>query len=346
MPSAYQPTGTSALDQAISSLISSVNRPTMHSGVEVGQMERDANTQLQRLLMMRQGMGGGTLDPNSPQGRIEAARTKMYGLAQGRLDDLKGDPMDTLISENLQKMITGEVGPYDDATKNALITGATQGNAEAAGNQYQDLLSSVVATGGNASDPSLMAERNALESQRLKNNQSASLGVLQNANVQNFGARQSAIGQGAAFNSNRNSAITNQSNYLGNLYSKETANVETPAQSYSMPNFAQWQQYSQAPQPAPQSNYTYNQPQSPVWASSHGGSVWAGSGIPNPAPVGSGSGTAAYNAPQGYSDARDYPQYGGPPSVANWTMPLAQRQPTNGSRYGATQMNPAAQGGY
>jgi hypothetical protein len=291
---------------------------------------------LQPQLSALQGGASGT------QNRVDEARKNMYGLAQGRLDDLKGDPLDALISTNLQQMISGANAPYDSATTNSLITGATQGNADAAGAQYRSLLDDYVAGGGNPNDPAIQAERRSIENNRLGRNQDAQLGILQNANVQNYNARRGAMAQGAGFNSARNSAITNQANYLGNLYSHEYSTAETPGASYSFgsgnggplytgqptpgsyangqgsydhqnqqPTFQAWQTYSQQ---QPQQQY---RPEPVVYGNS--AMNFAMNAEPRGVPQG-GAGPAAYNSSANYVTNRAAPmQVAAPPAFnPNW----------------------------
>jgi hypothetical protein len=265
------------------------------------------------------------------QDRVENARQAMYGQATGRLNDLKGDPLDELISSQLSEVIGGKSSPYDDRTISALMTQATDEGADAEGAAWQDLIDQHVAAGGNPNDPSLLAERRAMLSNRQKGNQSAMNSIRQNANVANFQARQGASAQGAAFNSARNNAITGQSNYLGNLYSRETASTEGGGGGYALPSYSTYRQQAPTWNPAPyQPNYWQPQAQNPVWG--QGGGLATGAAATHQ-PVYGGNTTnrgsdgyqGSYNPPirggQGYSEPA------GPPAPTRTTNPVVNYGP-------------------
>lgn len=185
---------------------------------------------------------------------IEQNRRLMYEGAEGRLSQLRDDPVDAEIMQALRGRTGAGAGPYDEATRNAMFTDRSAQAAGAQSTGVQRLLRS----GMNPGDPGFQAALAELESSRQGSLQNARMQIDANANVANYGARGQAIGQLTAMNAGRNQAITNQSNYVSNLRGNEVITENLPRSSgstgggaYPLPNFAQYNaQQAPAAQPA------------------------------------------------------------------------------------------------
>lgn len=140
----------------------------------------------------------------------DANNARIDSLMQGRLDQLKGDPVDQMVLAALQQRSGPDAGPYDATTRNAMFTKQAEMAAAAMKNQAGHLA-------GNISDPSYQAQLAQLQSARQKALQSAQLGIDQTANLANYDARGQALGQLGSFNQAHNAAITNQNNSLAGL---------------------------------------------------------------------------------------------------------------------------------
>lgn len=183
---------------------------------------------------------------NDPAARAEENRKKLYGLAEGRLGELKADPTDALVLQQLTARANGSQNPYDETTRNALLTGQSDQAAQAAANQQAQLDRS----GLRATDPAYQSRLAEIQSQRQQSNQAANLNINQQANVANYGAQQQALAGLGSYNMSHNAAITDQGRYLGNLYQQEQFRNESAPVQQSLPNFQQYSQYQAQPQQA------------------------------------------------------------------------------------------------
>ncbi len=137
----------------------------------------------------------------------EANRENMYRLLSGRVDDLKSDGMDEAIKAQLMQRISGASMPFDQATKDAHFTAASDQAAATAQAQAGRLR-------GNPADPSYQAQVREIEAGRAQAGQQARLGVDMQANLANYDARGQAMAQGGSWNRGRQGAITGQTNLL------------------------------------------------------------------------------------------------------------------------------------
>ncbi len=227
------------------------------------------------------GMAGGGMGAGGDGSSAEYNRNKMYSLLSGRLGDLKGDPMDELISKQLTDRINGTSQPYDATTTNAYFTNATDQAAASAQAQAGSLR-------GNPADPAYQAALREIDAGRASAGQQARLSIDSQAHLGNYNAQGQAMGQGAAFNAQRNGAITDQSNRYADTLGRQSFTSYSPGAS-----FGGWQQYNQQPQYQVQ---TYMQPQQqyqpaqqpaahqPAWDTSQGqnDSYWQGSDYTKP----------------------------------------------------------------
>lgn len=241
-------------------------------------------------------MFGAHADGMSPAGggAPQDPLSELLGNARGRVSDLTNDPVDAMIRQRLQSVMSGNVGPYDDTTKNALFTSQADqaGAGEAARNQ--SLMDQIAMNGGSMNDPSAHAAMNENMLQRQLANQGAHLNVDMNANVGNFNAAQQATGMLGSQNNTHQAQITQASQYLGNQLGQVTH--QTPS---VMPNFQQFSSSFTPGVSAPQSaSFTYN----PGANNSNGGLANTLPSPNNPAPVYGGSQSVYNSSPANYSD--------------------------------------------
>jgi hypothetical protein len=292
--------------------------------------------QMQQMLQQQQAANADAL-ANSPEARAEANRQKLYGLAEGRLGELKGDQTDALVLAQLTARANGSQNPYDDQTINALLTGQNEQSAQAATNQQNQL----DRLGLRATDPAYQSRLAEIQAQRQQANQAANLNIRQQANVANYGARGQALAGLGSFNMAHNAAITDQGRYLGGLYQQEQFRQETPPVQYVLPNYQQYAQYqTQAPQvpryqPAQQTQQAPQQQARP--ASSQTGPVYGPPSPYNPII----NGQQAINRTPTTSTSRPsgggYIQLAGQPETRITTPPTYQPPQIPYNRYGATQ---------
>ncbi len=221
---------------------SSASTPGM--GIDAARRQTDGYADFQRQqrelsnqLMAAQsaGAGGATSD------RVEANREQMYGLATGRLGELRNDPVDAEIIRSLQGRATGTDVPFNAATTNAMFTA----RSEQANAGQQAAVQRLLRSGLTPGDPAFASALAELESNRQGSMQNARLNVDMNANQANYAARGAALGQLSGVNAGRNGAITNQSNYLSNLYGNETVHEQQGGATSYLPSFQTFQQVAQ-----------------------------------------------------------------------------------------------------
>ncbi len=169
-------------------------------------------------------------------------RADMYDLLSGRIGALQNDPLDNAISAQLMGRVNGTNVPYDQATRNAYYTNASDQSAAAENAQAARIH-------GNPSDPSYQAAMRELQANRAGSNQAARLSVDMNANLANYNAQGQAMSQGGAWNANRQGAITDQSNRLAQTLGNQQFTTQTGGGG--MPSFGGWQDYSAQPQSNP-----------------------------------------------------------------------------------------------
>lgn len=150
--------------------------------------------------------GAGGVDPAKAQS--DANTAEILGDARGRVSELRSDPVDAMVLKALQARASGASQPYDATTRNAMFTGQADMAAAAMQNQLGHLQ-------GNPSDPSYQAQVSELQGQRQQALQSARLGIDQQANLANYNAQGTALGQTGAFNQSHNAGITDAQRYLG-----------------------------------------------------------------------------------------------------------------------------------
>jgi len=223
------------------------------SGIRRGQREQDQYVSKQLDLSGRIASAGGPGGAES-RDRVEANRDKMYGLADGRLGEMRNDPVDAEIMAAMRGRATGADVPFNETTTNAMFTARAEQGAASQGAAVNRLLQSGLSPG----DPAFASALAEMESDRQGSMQNARMNVDMNAGQQNYAARGGALAQMSGMNAQRQGAITNQSNYLSNLYGNETVYEQGGGaggggQGGGMPSFQDFRQVGQPQaQPRPQ----------------------------------------------------------------------------------------------
>lgn len=172
---------------------------------------------LRRQMQQAQASGQAEALRQSELMRRENVRDELFGGARGRVDELRQDPTDALILQQLQARIRGESAPFTDQVRAGMFS---QG-ADQAASAEQALLRNVP---GQPGDPAYEAARRELMAGRQGQlaNLNRDLGIQQQ--LANFGAQTQALAQGGAFNQARNAQITDAQRYLASLLGQETFN--------------------------------------------------------------------------------------------------------------------------
>lgn len=167
--------------------------------------------------------------------RIAKGREEAYGLARGRVGELRNDPVDQEVLAALRGRATGQDIPYNDTMINALFGQQAEMNAQSQRNE----LDRIRTGGGSITDPAVQAQLRAAQARSDASMQRARMGVDTQANLVNYDARGQALGQTGAFNQLRNQGITSAEDRLLGLLSQEVAtsrqasNVAQPQMSWT-----------------------------------------------------------------------------------------------------------------
>ena len=191
--------------------------PVIESGVDRLNQQRIA-----LFNQINQAQGAGASD------RIEAARNEAYGLARGAVNDQ--NPIDQQILAMLQSRSGADGGPYNQATRNALMTQASDTAGQVALNARGRIQ-------GSAGDPSVMAANNEADARRLQSIQQAQLGINSMADVANYNARGQALGQLGSYNQQMQGNKADARNTLINMLGREHRETEVGAPG-GIPSFS------------------------------------------------------------------------------------------------------------
>jgi hypothetical protein len=162
--------------------------------------------------------------------RRNQVRDELYGMARGRAEEVRGDPMNAAILEELQRRVTGESQPFDDATRNALLSQqADMGDAALAAQMRQ--------LGGRPGDPAYEAARRGAVLQGARGMQTAARDIDIRRSLENYAAQGTALSQAAGINQGINAGITDAERYIASLLGQEQFNVGMPTQEMSMADY-------------------------------------------------------------------------------------------------------------
>ena len=138
---------------------------------------------------------------------IRGNNDRAQAQVSGRLGELRDDPVDQMLMQQLTGRTQGDV-PYSDTVTNAMMT--QRGEQAATGQQAA--VDRLLRSGMSPSDPAFHAALAQLESGRQGSLQSLRTQIDSQANLANYDARGQAIGQLGGLNAQRNNAITGQAN--------------------------------------------------------------------------------------------------------------------------------------
>ena len=207
----------------------------LHGGFNLGLHNR----QMEERARLHNLRAGQARDQQALQGQAFAAgeldrrdqtRDELYGRARERVDEIRGDPMDAAIADELQRRISGESAPITDDVRNMMLSqGADQG---AAMERAQ-----LAGMGGRPGDPAFesMRMQTALGRQQDMQGMTRDLAIQQQ--LQNFAARGQAMGQGAGFTRARQDAISGADRRVQDLLANEEFGVSLPTRQLSLQDY-------------------------------------------------------------------------------------------------------------
>ncbi len=193
----------------------------------------------QRISQQMQQMQNTSAAANDP---VQKAKDEMYGLARGAVS--KQNPIDQMLLQSMQERAGKDAGPYDQTTRDALMTQASDAASQAMRNSKARI-------SGSAGDPSVMAANNEADARRSQAIQQAQLGINTQANVANYDARGQALGQLGNYNQRVQGNQTDNERYLMGLLQQESAYQPDGGQvTNGIPSFAQYSQGATQPKAA------------------------------------------------------------------------------------------------
>jgi hypothetical protein len=161
--------------------------------------------------------------------RRENVRNELYGTARGREQELRDDPLNAAIRQRLQERIGGG-GPFDDATRNAMLAQqAEMGDAAMAAQMRQ--------MGGRPGDPAFEAQRRGLDLQRAQGMQGAARNIDMQRSLTNYNAMGQDLGQAASINQAQQAQVTDAQRFLQSLLGSEQFNAGMPAREISFDDY-------------------------------------------------------------------------------------------------------------
>lgn len=239
--------------------------------------------------------GGAAGSGNAAVDRIADDRAHIYADTEGRGDATLQDPRLTAMLDRLDAVATGKDVPYTDAVKTQMLARRGDMSAAAEAANAESLREAVAARGGSMADPSAQAMLRQGQAARQQQNQAAAGDLDTQAQLANFSARQQANGalgsarlaqlgeansqynRGAGFRAMESEDVGGHVNAVAPAWNVSgSASSSAPAAPTFGPMFVP--SWGGGQQPAPTGG-------SSPWAGDNGGSVWAGSGQQNPAPV-------------------------------------------------------------
>ncbi len=204
---------------------------------------------------------------NKPVDEVAAAKQKILDYTAGRGDAVMNDAMTNAALQRLDAVSSGKDAPFTQAVQNQQLAQQAGMNATAAGDQGEQLRMQAAGVGGSLADPSYQARLRQINAQRQSSNANAQGQISTNAQLQNFGARQTGtnallggrMGQLGMANSQYNQAA----GYLNQTSSDSghVSGVQMPATAY---NFSGGQPLALPPTPPIQYQQAHPQAQQPA----------------------------------------------------------------------------------
>jgi hypothetical protein len=208
-----------------------------------------AAVQRQRRTAYDQAYGGANADYAAQQ-QANANSDSARARTAGREQELRADPVDAMIRQRLTGMVQ-QGGPFDAKWRSAAMTRQADMGAAAEGQRAQALQQRAASLGMSPTDAAVQAAAAENTAQRQSANQQAGLELDLRQGQGNWQAQQSALGQLAGFQGDRNAAITGQQDRLSQM----ELNRRISPQRGAPVSFEEWaQQVAEAEQQSQRAN--------------------------------------------------------------------------------------------
>ncbi len=180
---------------------------------QTGQMAYNASKSSidaqRRALASAAGMG--------PDAEMAANRQKITDLTEGRAGQLANDPRMNQAMDFFGQVLGGSKLPFSEETQRAQLNQSANGTAAANAAQLRALEEAIVARGGSLQDPSFLAQKQEMMSNRQGQNLDALGRMMAQAGTANFNAQAQGANSLAGIRSGQNNQI-NQMNLAGAGY--------------------------------------------------------------------------------------------------------------------------------
>jgi hypothetical protein len=152
-----------------------------------------------------------------PDAEMAANRQKITDLTEGRAGQLANDPRMNQAMDFFGQVLNGSKMPFSEETQRAQLNQQANGTAAANAAQLRALEEAIVARGGSLQDPSFLAQKQEMMSNRQGQNLDALGRMLSQAGIANFNAQAQGANALAGIRSGQNNQI-NQMNLAGAGY--------------------------------------------------------------------------------------------------------------------------------
>ncbi len=150
----------------------------------------------------------------SPEQFTEQQRGKIRDLTEGRAGELASDPRMNQAMDFFGQVLNGSKLPFSEETQRAQLNQSANGTAAANAAQLRALEEAIVARGGSLQDPSFLAQKQEMMSNRQGQNLDALGRMMAQAGTANFNAQAQGANSLAGIRSGQNNQI-NQMNLAG-----------------------------------------------------------------------------------------------------------------------------------
>jgi hypothetical protein len=147
----------------------------------------------------------------------EQQRAKIRALTEGRAGELANDPRMNQAMDFFGQVLGGSKLPFSEETQRAQLNQQANGTAAANAAQLRALEEAIVARGGSLQDPSFLAQKQEMMSNRQGQNLDALGRMLSQAGIANYNAQAQGANALAGIRSGQNNQI-NQMNLAGAGY--------------------------------------------------------------------------------------------------------------------------------
>lgn len=172
--------------------------------------------------------------PSAAEAAAWANKQAAYGLADENIDRLANDPTDAMVRQSLQDVMSGKTTPYNQETRTAFMTGASQQAGAANAQRQQQMIEQAAERGLSANDPSVQAAMRSSQAQQQQGVQDSRLDIAQKANLANFQAQQGATNQLGGYNMQRQNMMTQANQNKQNMLWNQQFNSRDRMPSFAM----------------------------------------------------------------------------------------------------------------